>query len=431
MAFFDSSNTVQQWYYKAVTIRVVKVVNDVETTICDLPIERLISFHISEDFEAMYFPLFSVTLAMESHRYYEIMKNKDSCKLYLRIDKFARNDLVSDKLLNREFINGRFEIIVDKTDVNFDEWLDEKEDIGNYMKKVVKGVNNPRDVGRPIQFYLFPEVVGKTKKNVNKVFNNRKITDSIAWIYENSGINNLLMSEPDNKKVYSELVIPPLSTIKALSFIDTYYGVYKPGSILYFGLWYNYFIPYDGKNHVLAEGESTTDVCFLIPKYTSRFTSGNVKKSDQPRVDYIMTDSTGIDIINASISNDYIVANNIESIETYDNLIEVLNADAKHKNDANFIRYFENRTENEFLPYAYVAQTNAMSDIVTFTLTNTDISVILPHKRFNVLFEDSNYTKDYTGNYILSSISTNFASKGMEFSPVTTVVLKKSTIDIK
>ena len=64
------------------------------------------------------------------------------------------------------------------------------------------------------------------------------------------------------------------------------------------------------------------------------------------------------------------------------------------------------------------------------TFSDTDVSLFTPYKRYNIIFEDSNYTREYTGNYVLSSISHTFNSSGTEFSVVTDISIKKTTLEI-
>ena len=118
------------------------------------------------------------------------------------------------------------------------------------------------------------------------------------------------------------------------------------------------------------------------------------------------------------------------TLSKLDTVTKVLKSGAKHRKKSNFIKFFENKTENEDLPFAYIAQTNAMSEGFRMTFSDTDVSLFTPYKRYNIIFEDSNYTREYTGNYVLSSISHTFNSSGTEFSVVTDISIKKTTLEI-
>lgn len=432
MAVFNDGDIMQKWYYETEFIRLIMETGDNGDTeeYLDIPTERLSGIHIMEDFETMFFPLLSIVLTLEDSTYYKILEHKDECKVFLRIDKFAREGENEEKLLKREFINQKFLIIMDESDLDLQSQTKQQKHSTDYTTRVDDDTDDPSKANNTVKFYLFPDTIDGTKKNVDKVFTNCTVADAIAWLLYNAGIENTLMKQPDNTKIYDEFIIPPLSTLKALSFIDTYYGIYKRGSIMYFGLFYNYIIPYEGKCSVLPNGETHTDVCLVVPGSESSTYTGVLKNTWNNPTDYIAVRYNTITPLNSSISNDYISANNIQSIDSYENVTKVLKSGARHRKHSNFIKFFENKTENEDLPYAYIAQTNALSDVFRMAFNDTDVSLFTPYKRYNVLFEDSNYTRDYTGNYVLSSISHDFKSNGTEFSVSTDLTVKKITLDV-
>ena len=431
MAIFNSDTIVQKWYYETEFVRVIieDENGEVEDYI-DIPNERLSGINIMEDFETMFFPVFSVVLTLEDSVYYRMIESKEHIKLFLRIDKFAREDDSDTKLLKRTFINDKYILIMDESDMDFQTQTKERRNLNDYTSKIEDDTNDLSKAYNTVKFYLFPEVIDGTKKNVDKVFKDCTVADVTAWLLYNAGIENTLMTQPDNIKVYDEIIIPPLSTLKALSFIDTYYGLYKRGSMLFFGLFYNYIIPYSGKSTVFPEDESQSEVALVVPGSESSTISGVIKNTTDTYVDYVVVRYNAISNTNKSVSNDYINANNIQSIDSYENITKVLKSGARHRKKSNFISFFENKTENEDLPYAYISQTNAMSDVFRMAFNDTDVSLFKPYKRFNILFEDSNYTREYTGNYILSSIMHRFKSNGTEFSVSTDVTLKKDTLEI-
>ena len=74
----------------------------------------------------------------------------------------------------------------------------------------------------------------------------------------------------------------------------------------------------------------------------------------------------------------------------------------------------------------YSAQSNAKSDIISIRLQNFDVSNISPNKKFNIIFEDKKYTKEYSGKYILAAVTHNFLSEGADFMVDSVIVLRKS-----
>lgn len=430
MAIINTSTAVRKWYYE--TKRILFVDNISNAVLFEIGPERMSSLIIGEDFEKMYFPLLTLTLMLTNDEYYKVLEIKDSISIFLRIDKFSRDDNESEKNLTRSFINQTFITIIEDNNIDINKKIKLHHDIDDYTTTYYKSNgDDPSDVSTPVKFYLFPDTVNKTKKLVNKILSNVTVTEAITWLLYNANINNVLMGRVSNGKLYNELVIPPLSTLKALSFIDTYYGLYRPGSMIFFGLFYNYILPYSGKVNALPkDGDGKSEVNIIVPLELHNSGTGMVVDISNEKIDYVVCDRNTISITDKATSNDYINTNNIESIDSYHDIIKHYQSNARKRHDSGFTRFFENRTENDMLPETYIAQTSALSSIISMTLENIDIEVFKPYKRFNILFEDNTYAREHTGNYILSSITHNLISNGAEMSVVTSVNIKKDTLNI-
>ena len=103
---------------------------------------------------------------------------------------------------------------------------------------------------------------------------------------------------------------------------------------------------------------------------------------------------------------------------------EELESEAETKTE-NFTKMFKNNTENQFMASMYTAQTNANSDVITIRLFDFDISSLSPNKSIKVIFEDTEYTSRYNGQYILAGINSTFRASGEEMNIGSTVVLKR------
>ena len=432
MAIIDSNSDIRKWYYDVKAIKFFYTdENNNEHILETVPRERLKNMNILEDFENTYFPVFSLTLVLEDSTYYNILEHKDSCKLYLRVDKFSRKSGESAKQLNRRFINRKFDVIIEDNSFDVSSKIDELENLTNFTSITDSDKNELKDVTNIVKFYLFPEILGNTKKNVNKPFKDASVTEALAWLFYNAKINNVLMARTDNNTRYDELVIPPLSTLKALAFIDTYYGLYKYGSLIYFGLFYNYVIPYDGSNHVVPKsGDTKVEIDFIVPDTDSTNQTGVMHSGKNNAIDYIVTNFRNISSDTVSIGNDFINGNNIQIIDAFEEVSEIYRSNSKTRFNADFVKFFENFTENKFLPYTYIAQVNALSDVISMQVSDIDASIVLPHKRIKLIFENHKYAKQYRGKYVLSSILHTFTSTGAELSVSSNITLKKMNLKV-
>lgn len=372
---------------------------------------RLTAMSIIEDYENLVFPMFSITLGLDKSTYYNILKNKNTSKVYLRIDKFYTDINNANRSSYRKFIDGNFNLIMDEDTKNLQSSSDvidtntkasdlERDDSENLFQST-----------ESVKFYLYSDTVDKTKKNINKVFTKCTVSDVMTYLFTEANIKNVLMAQPDNLKKYDEMLIPPLSILKAIKHLDYYYGLYKKGSMIFFGLNYTYVIPYSGDCKVYPKNSNGKVTNIIIPKSTRTSSSlGNVYKNNNDTVDYIVSHTSSASIVNESISHDYLSGNSIKVIDSYND--EDKTSKSKAISRTNVIRYFHNTTENEYLGETYIAQTNALSTVIDLRFENVDIETLLPYRKINMVFEDSKYTKEYNSKYIITSVVYNFEKSG-------------------
>lgn len=423
MAIFDIGDKIQRWKY---IVKFMKVTFPNNETI-NIPIERVRELNIEENYEEYYFPLVKIKLVLDSYTYYSILKNKNDCKINLRVDRFYFIDEeVQDRSITRKFINDEFELIMDESTDDMTNSLKEDENKSDYTSRVADTSTDLMEATEELSFYLFKTTITETKKNVNKIFSNCNVSDAIVYLATVAKINNILMAQPDNTNRYGEFFLPPLSILRAFEFIDLYYGIYKQGTMIYFGLNYTYIIPYSGKCTAYHIGEKTV-TNIIIPKSTNlthKNILGTLNKKNDKKKNYIVADYSTLNIQNQSISNNYLNANDIQIVDSYDNKTTKKTSDALAKKEG-FMKITENRTMNNFYASMYTAQTKGKSIVVSLRLQDFDISSISPNKEFNLIFEDPNYTKKYNGKYLIAGVTHNILSEGEYMGVSSIIVLRK------
>lgn len=425
MSLFDVNSKLRKWKY---TVKNIQLSIPGEENIV-IPNERMKSISIMEDYEALYFPLFKIELILESEIYYKIIKNKNRCKIHLRIDRYFHSIDNSEKSAYRKFINSNFDLIIDEDTDDMQYSLKQEENKLDYENIIKSDMNELNQVDTVFSFYLFnSDIIDGTKKNVNKVLSNCNIVDAIAWIASTGKIKNLLMGQPDNIKIYDELLIPKMSILRALEYLDSYFGLYQKGSMIYFGLDYTYILPYTGKCKAYVNNE-ITDINMVVPKSSNlqyAHNCGELFKGNEHKKHYIVCDHETIDIRNDSISNNYLVANDIETIDSYTGESETFNTDAISKK-GNFVRVHKNNTENPYIGTIYTAQTGARSKVVVISTQDYNIMDIAPNKQYSILFEDMKLTKKHNGLYILCNVNHSFIKEGEDFALRSIITFKLST----
>ena len=80
-----------------------------------------------------------------------------------------------------------------------------------------------------------PKAYVLRKRRFNCILRDATVKDAILWIAHCCEITKISLPEPDNDKVYKNLIIPPLHTFEtAMQFLSTYYGVYEKGLGFYY-----------------------------------------------------------------------------------------------------------------------------------------------------------------------------------------------------
>ena len=419
MSIFDSNTNVEKWRY---TVRQIGIrLPNLPMTV--IPNIRLSNMYIEENFETHYFPLFKIKLILESELYYTIIRNKNECQIYLRVDKYYYLQNQTEKSNYKPYINGMFDIIVDDDREDF-EIMDKKKEDKSYTSIVESDLNDPEKIDMELELYLFSPVVKNTKININKIFDKATVLDAIQYIMTESKVNNLLMAQPDNDTIYDSLIIPPLSLVKALSFIETYYGIYKKGTMIWFGLNNSYIVPYESECKAWKKNEKrVTNIIMNGTGNTSH--SVVLGKIHNQKQNFIVADPYTVSIESASISNDFINANELKTIDSYDGEINIEESDATTI-DKNFAKFYENKTLNKYASSIYASKTSALSTVINVRLCDFDLDDFTPNKQYRVIFEYVDYRKKYHGGYILSKISSMCSREGEDFVVDSVLALKKT-----
>ena len=429
MAIFTAEDRFLKWNYKVEEIYLLIP----EQEPIQLPNERLVSISILHDYENNIFPLFRIELVLEPSRYYLILDNKETIQFKLRIQKFYHEIGKKSNSLMQDFINDTFDLILNDSDFDTQKGFKEEEASNNYSRFEESDINDLYKVDNRMEFFLFKsDTIKSSRKIVNKILNNASLTDGINYICTQANLKNMLMAPLDHKDTIAELVIPPLTALQALIFLDTYYGFYKVGSMIYFDFTRNYIIPFDAKCRCWEPNERK-EVSIVIPKRSSNFSSDLCtveKDGSNVKIDYIVGDNLNITIKNDSITYDILAGNDIQSVNVYDGTVTTGTSNAVSKN-GNTERLFQNLTENPYFNDIYTQQTSARSVVIELPLADFDASLLRPNIIYHFIFEDTSLTNRYKGYYKLVNAEHSFIKDGSNFSLTTRVRFKQMSTNNK
>ena len=294
MAILDEKDVCVRYRYKVSELYIL--FKDKEHK---LPSERLTEIIITNDYLDNLFPIVKCKFSLESSLYYKMISEKDSVRIKIRIQKYYTKEGKTKKSLYSDYINTTFSLILDDND----------EDTEEELRKLQypKGDENQLNaIANDVELYLFKAALIKaTKRMINNIHKKVTVSDEIADIATQLSLkNSLLMSKADNITEYDEIIIPPLKAALALAYLDSFYGIHKTGSIVYFGLDQGYIIKYEGKCSAYRDGEITT-TSIIIPKGGSTIsnTVSSVLKHDDKKKYYLIADYKSLSVTNQSISS--------------------------------------------------------------------------------------------------------------------------------
>jgi hypothetical protein len=361
-----------------------------EDGITELPSERLIAFYIEDNYLDNIYPVISIRLAMEQSVYNKIIANKSSMKIQLDLRKFWLNDdKQSLKSAKEAFMNETFDLILDDA-------VNTLTTSTHNLEFPEGDTNEMNALTTTLELYLFPSTVNNNTELINMVIKNTSVSDAVGKVLKEAKITkNVVMAIPDNKNIISELVIPPLKLSKALGFIDSYYGIYSTGAIIYFGIDRSYIIPYCKRVPGALVDDEPECVNIVVPKMGSEMTDKlcTVVRTSEPTTPYVIADQNTFNPQNQDVSAKVLYAADVQVVENQSSSV----TKSSNKNKKVIVL----PSENSFYKESYTARLNAVQTVLEVTLKDCDFTVFTPNKVYQFLFEDTTMMKQYQGKYHL------------------------------
>lgn len=388
--------------------------------------ERITAISILNDYVTNVFPVFSIKVALESQLYYKIIKNKKTVRFHIRLQKYYKGMTGGESVsLMRDCINDTFQLILDDDDSDLEASLRKQQNKMNYSMIDSDQINQLDKISNICEFFLYKSsTVRSCSKLINNVLEKATLTDAITYTLSESGIKNVLLSPLDNSTKYNEILIPPLKMIKALKFLDTYYGFYKSGSVIFFGLDRNYILRYQGGCSAY-ERDEIVNTTIIIPEKTEGIGEElyTILPKEKGTINYLSGSMLGLSSRDDSVSGDLLYGNRITVVGSDNGDIETFDNGSEFQSNT---KVFVNKTENQYMGEIYKNQSDSTTGVIQTILSNYDMDMITPNKRFNVIFEDSTISNKYKGNYILTSVNHKLVKDGSELIATADVTLRKN-----
>ena len=383
---------------------------------------------IFNDYERNVLPIIQMNATLSREAYFKMIANKDSVKIKLRIQKYYVRSSGTQQSLMSDYINDTFSIILNDNDENMYRVLTDQKTTTK-KKSELEAIQQNDD--RSIELFLYKiDTVKNVRSMVNVILKDATITDAITYILHKANISNMLLAPVDNTKLYDQIIIPPLSTVDALYWLDYFYGIYRYGTMFYFGIDRNYIMPYSGRSQVYEKDEIVENYIYCPAKGSSisATSSGHLVRNEDKTHTYTIVDVDTLTIRNKTDTTAIMQGLNARVINPYTNTIKDYNTKSTHK-ATNKRKNIIDATLNEYTGNIYTNLTSSLDVTINAVSGYCDDSVLQPNHKYRMIFEDTALSKKYRGNYIMATKTTELIKSGSTLAIGVEIMLKQDMIN--
>jgi len=366
---------------------------------------------IQSDYQGRIIPIMKVTFVLDSQTINLFKENEHKLKFKLNINRYEEDDL-KDSESYTFYDNYIKDLLLKPFNLNISKIPNSENDTGHEFVS-----NNELQVTLFSLFHL-----NYNKKVYNKVFRNCQMKDVLLYFLDqNKDGKKLLLMQPDNGKIYEQIMIPPNSLTDTFYYLNQKYGIFKSGMKMFFDYNKHYMISNDFDKEIAVEPDEYDTVIFNIlnpesMKYNS-LKFGIFDDEESKKYEIIMKDT--IQKINNTDGEKEIFGEELQfnSISKENHFI---NNELENKritrndreDDVNFEKPKEkllwNNYSNEFLESEYKYKTERRQTQFKIPLAYFRLDLITPNKKYIIKYKDEDNAKKFNGNYHLKQLNYQF-----------------------
>jgi len=371
---------------------------------------NIMSIKIEKD-DSLFLPVYGINLYLKNSSLKKLIANKDTVKVYLKLYKCTKTIYQNDFDLTKAYLsfNEVFVPIFDSTDLTSNDNLTNS----------TTSYNDEELATNVFDLYLFKEADLIASKKINNfVLNNSSVLDTIGLIATNCGIESILIHNPDNYKVHSQVFLPQLNLNNALMYLQDMYNIYKNGLITNLDLGTLYILKKDFTGnlplyldyeniyiHVLkvsnidnVEGgyyKDTSSKCFRI-----KTTINNISFSNSESINSSLDGSTFKVIDNSALLS--AASYNSETGKwSFGKVSSTMSTGSKSAlSSTKYIDDLHSKNVSEI-----TTELNKNSETANLFITNFDLAILKLNKKYNIIIEDNNTQKLYNKTYRPSNLA--------------------------
>lgn len=387
---------------------------------------------IEYDYNNNFFPILRLNLNLSNELFYRIQEFRKKVKFKVALKKYEieneddfEQDVYGDKKMTfaRVWVNVFQPFMMD---INPFKQQDTIEGEGEEKKDDVKQTSE--GAFKPMEIYLFClDHLNRNKKIVNAVIDKNSVKNTIGFLLNECGIDNVLMNKPENDKVYDQILLPPFNFKNSIGNLSSTYGIFKSGIRQFMDFDMYYLLSNNLEQVPVRPGEYDT-VFINIGKVSNPATHLEGSYKDFENKCYVVNLPNNINYATQDTISKETDGSNFK-VFSMDNIKESTKFDAKtgkftfgkgYKESKPAVEGYEgedkvsyvyNHTGNEFLESDLARKKEEEALSLSIPFNNIDMEMLTINKRFVVRLEDPQVASVYNGVYRLNSMMWGFDSK--------------------
>ena len=371
----------------------ITIIYEDGTTDTILP-KNVLYFSIEKDFFNDFLPVFYIKCLISPTTYRKI--NSQVAKYKVSIKKFFIKSVgertVYDKnnktIVYKKFINDVF-INVNNSDTSMDTTTD--------LTKEIDEISERTDLQKEsieTELLLFKESSLDYKNLNDQIFSNTDVCHAILSFAQLTDQNKLLLSYPDNKNIYSNIIIPGnLTFLSAIKYIQSVYGIYNYGYLLFNDFNKIYLIDKQMKCTAYEKNEYER----IYINYNEITNSdGNIygQYDNKNKKAWELNCINDPNIQNLDTSASELIFENLYTVDTVNGRSKSYNLDLNKSINSN-TKIIDNKYNNNFIFNSLINETKLKNYTITINLNEIDLDILTPNKEYylNININKSSYKK--------------------------------------
>lgn len=411
----EKNPTLQTCYYRPESLRIM-----IDKDVIEIEPSLIARFIIIKEYDNSFFPVIQISLTLDPKQYAQIVKNSTTVKIQLKVRKVITLNGSEKK---SDFINKLYSIYItdDTPFVNEKEYDTDANTIGTNNEN---GTNPTEEGNQTYDFFLFDhDLTERSSKLINLVCENANMTDTLAVLFTEIGVKNVLMEKLDNTDTYGSIIIPPYPITKAVAYLDSVFGLYKDPHLLFFDINVLYLISRGVQTKAYRKTEARKILINIRNTSSGDGNAGGYFHDKEDKSYEMNVDATKVSVQNISSINDQVDGNGRVLMNPAKNKLVNIIPDTVQRGVPNMKYMTLKYPDNKFIKGHIEKEMEALSRVITLQIDYVDIGIFAPNKNIQVKFEDSKINKEYGATYRVSEVVMVGSKYEDDFRPTYQVVL--------